>query len=345
MKTKQLFYAILFFIGLSATAQQAPFMVCNSLGTTCAPYTTLDLAYAGASSGDYIYLPAGEFTLTPQINKVVNFIGAGFDTNASAATGITRISGNLVLTPAANNSTFEGFYLTGNFLNSATVSNISFSYLNFNRTDPQSPGNNSVWNNCLIKNSVVREYLYFGNNGVYGANNIVMNSIVNSIHSTILSTIKNCIVSTYSSTGHCFVGIQSSTIKNCIIGGQGLNGNSVVNSNVNFINNATTAPAGQLVFSNAGCVETNNTYGITAANTFATATLFTYNQAFNYDVKTTSPANNGGDDMKDMGIYGGNIPWKVGAIPSNPHIAAKNISGTTDSSGNLPVQITVTTQN
>ncbi len=345
MKTKQFFYVILFFIGLSATAQQAPFMVCNPSGTTCAPYTTLDLAYAAATSGDYIYLPAGEFTLTPQITKVVNFIGAGFDTNASAATGITRITGNLVITPSANGSSFEGFYLTGNFLNSATVSNISFSYVNFNRTDPQSGGNNSVWNNCLIKNCVVREYLYFGNNGVYGANNMVMNSIVNSIHNTQLSTIKNCIISTFSSSNHCLVTIQSSTIKNCIIGGWGLNGNSSLNSNVTFINNATTATAGQLAFANVGCVETNNTYGITAVNTFATATLFTYNQAFDYDVNTTSPANNGGDDSKDMGIYGGNIPWKIGAIPSNPHIAAKNINGTTDASGNLPVQITVTTQN
>ena len=114
MKTKLFFYGILLFIGLSATAQQAPFMVCNPAGTTCTPYNDLTSAYTAATAGDFIYLPAGNFSLGVNITKQVHFIGAGFDPNGSITTGITSIAGNLVLSTGASGSTFEGFYLSGN---------------------------------------------------------------------------------------------------------------------------------------------------------------------------------------------------------------------------------------
>jgi hypothetical protein len=342
MKTKQFFYAIIFFIGLTATAQQAPFMVCDASGTTCAPYTTLDLAYAAAETGDYVYLPAGNFTLGVNITKQVHFIGAGFDPTGSITTGTTNIAGNLIITTAAIGSSFEGFYLSGNFLISGTVSNIALSYVNFNRTDPQAEGQGWVWNNCIVKNCVAREYLYLGSSNGQGSNNLVVNSIINSCHAMNLSIIKNCIINKFNPGSYSFYDIKNSIVKNCIIGSPGLTGTSL---NVQFLNNATTANPGQLVNGIVNSSELNCVYNITAANTFVSATAFTYNQTLDYNIKTTSPANNGGDDATDMGIYGSNIPWKAGAIPSNPHIASKNISGTTDSSGNLPVQITVTTQN
>lgn len=342
MKTKQFFLAILFFIGLSATAQQAPFMVCNASGTTCAPYTTLDLAYTGAASGDYIYLPAGNFTLGVNITKIVHFIGAGFDPTASITTGTTNIAGNLIITTAASGSSFEGFYLSGNFQIIGSVSNIALSYLNFNRTDPQTESQFWAWNNCIVKNCVAREYLYLGSANAQGSNNLVINSIVNSCHAMNLSIIKNCIINKFNAGSFSFYDIKNSTVKNCIIGSPGLNGTSL---NVQFLNNTTTAGAGQLANGVVNSSELNCTYGITAPNTFVSATGFTYNQTLDYNVKTTSPANNGGDDGTDMGVYGGSTPWKAGAVPSNPHIFFKNISNTTDANGNLPVQIKVSAQN
>ena len=346
MKTKQLFYAIIFFIGLTASAQQAPFMVCNPAGTTCTPFSTLTAAYNAAAAGDYLYLPAGDFTLDVWVNKEIHFIGAGFDINASITTGITRISGDIIMQSGANGSSFEGFYLTGNFRNYGNVSNITLSYLNFNHAVYYSVYNLWSWNNCVVKNCVVRDYLHFGDDyyPTFGENNLVMNSIVNSIRNTNHSTIKNCVISVTNATNYCFDNIKNSVIKNCIIGGQGLNSAGVNSDNVLFLNNATAAASGELINGKSFCTEVNNSYAITAGNTFMTATAFTYDQTFNYAIKATSPAHNGADNGADMGIYGGSTPWKDGAIPSNPHIFFKNISNATDGSGNLPVQIKVSAQ-
>jgi hypothetical protein len=116
-------------------------------------------------------------------------------------------------------------------------------------------------------------------------------------------------------------------------------------NNVTFLNNCTTAAAGELANGKSMCTETNNSYGTLAADTFISATDYPFNTTLDYRIKATSPAHNGGDNATDMGVYGGVSPWSDGSIPSYPHIASKTISPTTDGSGNLPVHITVTTQN
>lgn len=60
---------------------------------------------------------------------------------------------------------------------------------------------------------------------------------------------------------------------------------------------------------------------------------------FKVQLKTTSLGHNAGDDATDVGIFGGTSPWKEGAIPNNPHIYYKLINGTTNSNGDLPVNI------
>jgi hypothetical protein len=347
MKTKQFFYAILFFIGFSATAQQAPFMVCNPDGTTCSPYTTLTLAYNAAAAGDYIYMPAGDFTLDVYIAKQVHLVGAGFDVNASLATGITRVSGNIYFSSiAANGSSFEGFYLVGNFHTfGVNMSNLTFNNLNFNLMEFYYYGNS--FSNCVVNNCVVRSYLNFGHvESNMGENNIVMNSFVKSFHTMNHSTIKNCVISKYDVTTWCFNNIKNTVIKNCIIGGEGLqNLASNYSNNVTFLNNLTTANSGQLANGKSSCTEFNNSFGSLATDTFISATNYTFDPNLDYHIKTTSPAHNGGDNATDMGVYGGSSPWKVGSIPNYPHISSKTISPTTDGSGNLPVHIIVTTQN
>jgi hypothetical protein len=321
-------------------------MVSNADGTVSAPYADLTTAYNAANAGDYIYMPAGDFTINVWITKEIHLIGAGFDINASITTGITRISGDIIIQDAASGSSFEGFYLTGNFRNYGNLNNITLSYLNFNRTNIFYNNYGWTWNNCLVKNCVVREYLYFGDGVNYlGENNTIMNSIVNSFHSMNHSTIKNCIVSVSNSTNYCFWAIKNSVIKNNIIGGQGLSSDAGNPSdNVLFLNNSTSSAAGELSNGKPMCTEVNNNYGITTGDTFIAASAFTYDHTFDYHIKTSSTAHNGSDNGTDIGIYGGSTPWKEGAIPSNPHIFFKNISNTTDGSGNLPVQIKVSTQ-
>ena len=69
---------------------------------------------------------------------------------------------------------------------------------------------------------------------------------------------------------------------------------------------------------------------------------FSYSQ--NYHLQPSCTGKNAGKDGTDIGIYGGNYPWKDGSIPFNPHIQLKNISNETDQNGNLNVNIKVAAQ-
>ncbi len=68
-------------------------------------------------------------------------------------------------------------------------------------------------------------------------------------------------------------------------------------------------------------------------------TQATFANQFKLQLKTTSLGHNAGDDGTDVGIFGGTSPWKAGAIPNNPHIYYKLINGTTNTNGDLPVNI------
>jgi hypothetical protein len=69
-----------------------------------------------------------------------------------------------------------------------------------------------------------------------------------------------------------------------------------------------------------------------------------YTELYDYKLKTTCPGKNAGTDGSDIGIYGGNYPWKEGGVPFTPHYQFKKVNGTTNSSGNLPIQIKVKAQ-
>jgi hypothetical protein len=51
-----------------------------------------------------------------------------------------------------------------------------------------------------------------------------------------------------------------------------------------------------------------------------------------------------GEDLSQVGVYGGLFPLKEGFVPQNPHINYKNISAGTDENGLLNIQINVNAQ-
>jgi hypothetical protein len=340
---KTIFYTFFFFaISSIANAQQAPIMVCNPAGTICAPYTDLTTAYNDANAGDYIYIPGGNFSISVEIAKEIHFRGAGFHNTASVTTGTTNISGNITLAAGSSNSSFEGFYLFGDFTQNTTINNITVKYCNFNSFGNTVP--NITINNSLILNCVSRANMHFGFTGTEGTNNTVKNSYINCIAWTQNSMITNNIST---SVGNQFIWESKNTIvKNNVIlyANPGISSGS---TNITFNNNIYFANGGSISCTN--CIYNNN-YSYTAFRPYTTvfANNFTtdnYQETVNYQILPTSPAKNGGDDGTDIGIYGGSTPWKDGAIPSNPRIFFKNIANTTDVNGNLPVQIKVSAQN
>jgi len=91
----------------------------------------------------------------------------------------------------------------------------------------------------------------------------------------------------------------------------------------------------------------NNNYSSSQADTLfvnsPNASSFDYQ--YNYHLKPNSPYLSAGSDGTEIGIYGGNSPYREGAVPSNPHIYFKQVSTQTNSNGQLPVQFKVRTSN
>ena len=68
----------------------------------------------------------------------------------------------------------------------------------------------------------------------------------------------------------------------------------------------------------------------------------TFNYSHNYHL--VNPSAYLGIDNTQVGVYGGMYPVKEGAVPQNPHIQVKTISPTTDTNGDLQIQIQVEAQ-
>lgn len=69
-----------------------------------------------------------------------------------------------------------------------------------------------------------------------------------------------------------------------------------------------------------------------------------YNIAHNYHLRSTCIGKNAGTDGTDIGLYGTTTPKKDGEIPYNPHIQTKAIPASTNSQGNLDINIKVKAQ-
>jgi hypothetical protein len=87
----------------------------------------------------------------------------------------------------------------------------------------------------------------------------------------------------------------------------------------------------------------NNYTNVAAAGIFVNQTGNAFSYSHNYHLQ--NPGTYIGADATQCGLYGGLMGYKEGAVPVNPHIRQKTISGTTDANGKLNVNITVGAQN
>jgi len=327
-------------------AQQAPIMVCDPTGVNCAPFYNLDAAINAANPGDYVYIPGGGWTISVVINKPLKIIGAGFHPDSSQVTGTTLISGNMYFNNNTQGTELSGFYLTGNIgtnsWSSDTLKNFLISKVNTNNIHPTSaiyPGQWTQMQNCVIRNSVIRTFLY--GSSASSAGNLIENSILRGIYAINNSVIKNCIITGWNAESYGM--FNSVTIKNTVFTlGQGSNSNA--NYNVILKNNLVLGT--DMTYTGSG-VPTNCLYDTNCSDHFnncSNLTSYNFND-IQYQLKNSSTAKNAGDDGTDIGIFGGSNPWKMGAIPSNPHIYYSNIPGSTNNIGSLPVQVKVRTEN
>jgi hypothetical protein len=315
-------------------------------------YTNLDTAIIKAHSGDTIYLPG--YLYTPgsgniNIDKELHIIGTGHHPDSTFATGFTQINGNITLIEGSSNGSIEGIFLSG--------------HLYFGQSFSVKP---SITGFILLRNSILAIIFEEDDKQVRYTNNVIKENILRyGIRGTAPEN------SVYKDT-------QSNFFFNNLIMSHmwSLSYNNIFKNNI-FIR-------GDAIFSIMGCLFENNifpcgspktTSGIfnctfrnnLSTNGFPTSyngnifinniteslqNIFinypyinqTYSYDFDFHLQPTSKGKNAGRDGTDVGIYGGNYPWKDGSLPFNPHYQKILIAPQTDNQGNLNVNIKVKAQ-
>lgn len=96
-------------------------------------YTSLATALAAADDGDTLYLPSGTFAMSETIDKESHFEGRGHYPSDLTGSGISKITGNILIREGADGTSFEGLYLdqislgNGNGSTFITISDILIS--------------------------------------------------------------------------------------------------------------------------------------------------------------------------------------------------------------------------
>lgn len=298
-------------------------------------------AFAAALPGDTIYLPGGNLNAPASFNKAITLIGAGYHPDSSSVTLKTTISGTIQLTVDASSSRFEGMEFFGvvQMDNNATCSNITFSRCKMN-SSVNFPGDSyatlnafsecvfigvpnipnlvsSVFNNCIFQSRVQNS-----------KNNAFKNSVFLYNASSIASPL-------------FYSGQNNDVVNNVFI----TSGIYVTSSNYacpgnTYYNNlfVTSSP-----FYGADATIISSYTGVNQNDIFVNQSGYIFDFSHDYALQDASlyPAYN----TSEVGLFGGLMPWKLGAMPLNPHFQSKSISGQTDNNGQLQIEITVESQN
>lgn len=295
--------------------------------------TTLLAAYNSAQSGDTLYLSGGIFTPPAAFDKQLMIFGAGHYVDSTLATGKTIINGNLTLSGNADLFYLEGVEVTGNFTFTAnhSVNNVTIKRCKMNSvfsvpgslTTPSYNlaliGNvfeNAVYlnnaQNAVISNCIIQLNIAWSNGNLI-SNNILLFNAAYAIHDSHNNQINN----------------------NIIIGAAPVSGSG------NIFNNNLFVVASPLYGSPATTI--GNYTGVAQSAIFINQSGYAFNYTHNY--KLQNPGTYPGTDGSQVGIYGGTFPYKEGAVPLIPHIHTRSIAPTTDTNGNLQIQIKVSAQN
>lgn len=295
-------------------------------------------AYNAAVDGDIVFLPGGTFDVI-DINKKLTIYGAGVFPSATTTTGKTYLNGAFSIYENADDTHIEGVEVLGGigFNTNQAVNNIVIKRCKING-DINFYGGAMATTNFQLIESIVTGNLNLSNltTGLF-ANNILQGQVSTSEGNVFTNNIF-----LYSSCGyydHIPVLYGNNNlfqnnifVRSCsqILGG-------IANKfykNI-FVGNPTgfgTNP------------EISGTFmGLVQADIFINQTGDTFNFDHNYHLKT--PASYVGTDATEVGIFGGSDPFKEQMIPENPHISVKNIATSTNTSGELQVELKAESQN
>lgn len=294
-------------------------------------------AYNASVDGDIIFLPGGTFDV-PTIYKKLKIYGAGVFPDATTATGKTYLNGTLSIMEGSSDFRLEGVEIIGalNFNTNQPINNVIIKRCKIN-SDLNIPGSALNATNFNLIESVVLGNINIQNltTGIFN-NNIIqgqINSTEGNLFTNNIFLYSNCgyydhIAGLYGSNNLFQNNIFTRSCAQ-IIGGT----SNTFNKNI-FVSNPTgfgTTP-----------IMNGNFMGNVMADVLMNQTGAEFNFDHNYHLK--NPASFVGTDNTQVGIYGGTNPFKEQMIPENPHISLKNIATSTNTSGELQVEIKAAAQ-
>lgn len=324
-------------------------------GGTPTFYTKLDSAIFHAIDGDTIFIPGGNFALNTNISKRLHVIGVGHNPDSTLVTNPTNIfvTTSLNLITGAAGGSLIGIKLNGNlsFGTSSADANVSNytvgrCYIGNVTSKSSLTTNNLFYENIITNgggtyysiNMTNAESNYFYNNIITGGYGGYGQFAVYSIGAGSIFK-NNIFIGDY----YCLMGVTYSLFENNIFLAQLFNPSYGSNNNI-FNNNLFVTSSSYYFWSNWNNTGINNIFEQPQPSIWVNQSGNTFSYTQDYHLQSNCPGKNAGRDGTDIGIYGGVFPWKAGSVPFNPHFQTFHIGPTTDSTGNLNVNIKVAAQ-
>lgn len=312
-------------------------------------------AHAAADHGDVITLSSGSFQAV-DITKAVTIRGAGMQTDPVAKIYPTIILGAFNINVADSleqGLTIEGIYCDNNTVTVYnTLSNATFLKTRFYDIKPVGSSSygwgfmkNVAFIHCKIASAFTNKN---GSNSVSFVNSVVMAPSLGSSGSGYSNNsfeFTNCVVR-WPSSGQTAATSFYAIYRNCILASQpysNYNSTSHTLSKTNLIYNCLGIVYGitgmPSIFSNLDTSASEMFYTSEDMSEVFKSWTGTYYDTEDFELTEEAKTKYLGDDGKELGIYGGNLPFTPN--PSNPKITKFNVASKSTIDGKLSVDIEV----
>lgn len=299
-------------------------------------HTTFQSAVNAAQNGASIYLPAGYWNENITIAKRLNIYGVGHFPNSSPV-------------PPGTSNVSQISFLNGS--DSCIIQGLIISALTFGGGQ----GNISIKNHYILRCRIQNLNLAFWN-AINVSNVIIKECVINfSVGATINSVPKNIIFAN-SYINYCS-GLTGSNIyfTNCIFGNHSFNGQNLLIENSIFLRQNSDQLAGLQSSIINNCMflwgstnwgtnsGENNIFGQSCSAMFENGSCPEFSYTANYKLKSNSPGKNAGTDGTDIGLFGGDSPFKEGGLPTQPAIIEFNVTKYPEN-GQIEIKATAASQ-
>lgn len=290
-------------------------------------------AHDAAVNGDVITLSSGTFAAV-NITKAITVRGAGMGIDSKAVVEPTVISGDFsinIAEPGSNRLTLEGIYSNHKITYTKVINPL---FLKCRLKEVTSSNNSAVLKDASFIHCRIANRLSLGTNCSASCVNSVIQDPYSYDNVTSNFEFSNCVI--ISTTSNYFHDVRSSSFKNCIIRGFN-NNNDFVYSNCTAYNCVGLGVTSMFQY----VTNATNKMASDFASLFKTYTGAALDKLDSETFELTDEAKTQylGTDGKEVGIYGGNLPFDP--TPSNPQITKCNVAAKSTADGKLSVDIEV----